>query len=200
MANLDFDIRQLQSLRNRFDPRIVDRALDRSVNATTRKAATFISRYTRDIYDISAGDIRRRVQIQRVNRDASRAILYTGRSLPLAQFKPRGRWVPVSSGRRVKSGPRKGRAARRRGVTVRIRKDNGRQLVQGGWHAKGHILRRRDKADNQSEPLMRFGPSIPQMVGNTQVMNAGQDMIRDDLPRQFNQQMEYLLSRESDKS
>lgn len=200
MANLEFDIRQLHRLRNSYDPRIVSRALDRSVNASTRKAATFISRYTRDIYDISAGDIRRRMQIQRLNRDASRAILYTGRSLPLAQFKPRERWVSVSSGRRVQSGPRKGRVARRRGVTVRVRKDSGRQLVQGGWHAKAQILRRRDKADNQSDPLIRFGPSIPQMVGNPQVMNAVQDMIRDDLPRQFNQQMQHLLSREAAKS
>ncbi|RUR51416.1 phage tail protein [Vreelandella populi] len=200
MADFDFDIRQLQQLRDRFDPRIVDKALDRSVNATTRKAATFISRYTRDMYDISAGDIRRRMKIQRVNRDASRAILYTGRRLPLAQFKPRERWVPVSSGRRVQSGPRKGRVARRRGVTVRIRKDNGRQLVQGGWHAKGHILRRENKRDNQSEPRIRFGPSIPEMVGNQRVMDAAQDMIRDDLPRQFNQQIDYLLSREAAKS
>lgn len=194
-----FDVRQLQRLRNRYEPRIVDKALDRSVNATTRKAATFISRYTRDIYDISAGDIRRRVQIQRVNRDASRAILYTGRRLPLAQFKPRERWVPVSSGRQLQSGPRKGRVDRRRGVTVRIRKDAGRQLVQGGWHAKGHILRRESRDDNRSEPRIRFGPSIPQMVGNPQVMKAAEDMIRDDLPRQFSQQMEHLLEREANK-
>lgn len=200
MADIDFDIRQLEKLRDRFDPRIVDKALDRSVNATTRKAATFISRYTRDMYDISAGDIRRRMQIQRVKRDASRAILYTGRRLPLAQFKPRERWVSVSSGRRVQSGPRKGRVARRRGVSVRIRKDNGRRLVQGGWHAKGHILRRENKSDNRSDPRIRFGPSIPEMVGNQRVMDAAQDMIRDDLPKQFNQQMDYLLSREAAKS
>lgn len=199
MASIDFDIRQLQALRQRFTPQVVNRALDRSVNATTRKAATFISRHTRDIYDINAGEIRQRMRIQRIDRDAGRAILYTGRRMPLAKFKPRERWVPVKSGRRVASGPRKGRAARRRGVTVQVRRDRGRQLVQGGWHAKGHILRRQHRQDNKSQPRIRFGPSIPDMVANPQVMEQAEAMIRDDLPRQFNQQMTHLLEREARK-
>lgn len=197
MPNLQFDVRQLKQLRQQFDAKDVDTALRWAVNATTRKAATLISRETRNLYDISAGDIRKRLRIQRIEQDAGRAILYTGRRLPLAQFKPRERWVTVSSRRRVQSGPRKGSMARRRGVTVQVRRDNGRQQVQGGWLAKNHIYRRSDKDDNQSAPEMRFGPSIPEMVGNQQVMDAAQELVRDDLPQQFNDRLNYILNRKA---
>ncbi|QDP46808.1 MAG: hypothetical protein Tp170SUR00d2C46354221_8 [Prokaryotic dsDNA virus sp.] len=197
MPNLQFDVRDLQELKQQFDPKDVEKALSWAVNATARKAATLISRETRQRYDISAGDIRKRLRIQRLDRGDGRAILYTGRRLPLAQFKPRERWVTVSSKRRVQSGPRKGSMARRRGVTVRVRKDRGRQLVQGGWLAKNHIYRRSDKDDNKSTPEMRFGPSVPEMVGNQQVMEAAQELVRDDLPQQFNDRLNYILNRKA---
>lgn len=197
MPNLQYDVRELQRLRQQFDPKDVTKALDWAVGATTRKAATLISRETRNRYDISAGEIRKRLRIVRLDRDADRAILYTGRRLPLAQFKPRERWVSVASKRRVQSGPRKGSLQRRRGVTVRVRKDSGRKLVQGGWLAKNHIFRRSDKDDNQSTPTMRFGPSIPEMVGNDQVMEAAQQMVRDDLPQGFSNRLDYILNRKA---
>lgn len=191
---LKYDIRDLQQLRKQFDPRDVEKALNRSVDATVRKAATFISRDIRGTYAIKARDIKRRLRIERVRRDATRALLYTGRHLPLEQFAPKQRWVPVSSGRRVKSGPRKGAKARRRGVTVRVRKDKGRQLVKGGWYAKDHILRRADKADNASQPRMQFGPSIPGMVAHPSTIEGVQDLVRRELPKEFNDRLEHLLS------
>lgn len=197
MPVLNHDIRDIQRLRQQFDPRDVEKALDWAVNATTRKAATLLSRETRALYDVSAGDIRARMRIQRVRRDASRAILYTGRRLPLAKFKPREKWVTVSSRRRVQSGPRKGRLQRRRGVTVQVRRDTGRQLVQGGWLAKGHILRRQERRDNTSQPIIRFGPSIPEMVANPRVIEAAQQLVRDDLPSQFSDRLNYILNRKA---
>lgn len=197
MPNLQFDIGQLQQLKKQFDPKDVEKALSWSVNATAKKAATLISKETRNRYDVSAGDIRKRLTIQRIDRGTGRAVLYTGRRLPLAQFKPRDKWVSVSSKRRVESGPRKGSLHRRRGVTVRIRKDRGRLLVQGGWLAKKHIYRRADKADNKSAPTMRFGPSIPEMVGNPKVMAQAQKMVSNDLPTGFNNRLEYILNKKA---
>lgn len=197
MPNLQFDVGQLQQLKEQFDPKDVEKALRWSVNATARKAATLISKETRQRYDISAGEIRKRLQIKRIDRDAGRAVLYTGRRLPLTQFKPRERWVSVNPKRRVQSGPRKGSLARRRGVTVRVRKDSGRQLVKGGWLAKNQIFRRKDRGDNQSTPVMRFGPSIPEMAGNPHVMGAAQDMVRQELPQQFNDRLNYILNKKA---
>ncbi|WP_422101996.1 phage tail protein [Vreelandella sp.] len=197
MPNLQFDVRELQKLKQQFDPKDVEKALSWAVNATARKAATEISKETRQRYTVSAGDIRKRLRIERYRRDIDRAILYTGRRLPLVQFKPTERWVSVNPKRRVQSGPRKGSMARRRGVSVRVRKDKGRQLVQGGWLAKGHILRRQEKSDPKSQPIMRFGPSIPEMVDNPQVIEAAQDLVRKDLPQQFNDRLDYILSKKA---
>ncbi|AIA76228.1 hypothetical protein FF32_15705 [Halomonas campaniensis] len=197
MPNVQFDVRDLQELKKQFDPKDVEKALRWAVNATARKAATEISKETRQRYTVSAGDIRKRLRIERYRRDIDRAILYTGRRLPLVQFKPTERWVSVNPKRRVQSGPRKGSMARRRGVSVRVRKDKGRQLVQGGWLAKGHILRRKDKGDTKSQPIMRFGPSIPEMVDNPQVIEAAQDLVRKDLPQQFNDRLNYILNKKA---
>ncbi|QPI65881.1 phage tail protein [Vreelandella venusta] len=197
MPNVQFDVRDLQELKKQFDPKDVEKALKWAVNATARKAATRISKETRQRYTVSAGDIRKRMAIERYRDNIDRAVLYTGRRLPLTQFKPRERWVSVNPKRRVKSGPRKGSMVRRRGVTVQVRKGEGRKLVQGGWLAKNHIFRRKTRSDNQSTPEMRFGPSIPEMVDNQQVMDAAQNLVREDLPQQFNDRLNYILNKKA---
>jgi len=196
MLDVQYDIRDLQTLKKRFDPRKVERALNWAVDASARKAATHISKDVRQTYAISAGDIKRRLKIQRVRRDATRALLYTGRRLPLEQFKPKTKWVPVNPRRSVKTGPRKGKQARRRGVTIRVRKDKGRQLVKGGWYAKDHVLRRADKGDNASQPRLQYGPSIPGMVAYPETIAGAQELVRKDLPQQFNDRLDYLLNKD----
>lgn len=193
MPTLQFDIRELQQLKQQFDPRDVEKALRWAVDATSRKAATHISKDIRDTYAIKAGDIKRRLKIERVRRDATRALLYTGRRLPLEQFKPGTKKVRVtatsSTGKRFKT--------TRRGATVRVRKDRGRQLVKGGWYAKGHILRRADRSDNKSEPRMQFGPSVPGMVAHPETIESAQELVRRDLPEQFSNRLNYILNKKA---
>lgn len=198
MPGLDFDIRQLKRLRERFDPVDVERALSRALNATTSKAASHISRDLRGTYALKARDVKRRLTIKRVNRDATRALIYAGRRLPLEQFKPKERWVTVDPRRKVRSGPRKGRLARRRGVTVRVRKDRGRQLVPGGWYARDHVLRRADTAKNDSQPRMQFGPSVPGMVAHPATMESAQELVRRELPQQFNDRLAHILGQKQE--
>ena len=189
----EFDINQLQALKNRYDPKIVERAFSQALDRTQAKAATQISRDVRDDYHITAGDIKKRLTVKRARRDASRSLLYAGRRLPLDHFKPkatRARVVTTTSrrGNRYKT--------RRRGASVLVRKDTGRQQVPGGWFAKGRILRRADRNDNASEPRIQFGPSIPGMVSHPAVIESAQEMVREDLPRQFSGRMDYLLGRQ----
>lgn len=193
MIGLKHDIRQLQALRKRFGQADVNKALRWSVDAVSRKAATFISRDLRDTYNVSAGLVRKHLKIQRVDRDASRALLYTGKRLPLAQFAPRERQVTVTA--RSKYG--RPFTTRRRGVTLLVRKDKRRQLAPGAWSAKGHILRRADRQDNRSDPRIQYGPSIPGMVAHPETMEQAQELVRRELPREFNGRMEYLLGLKS---
>lgn len=197
--DIKYDIRELQQLRKRLegDAKEVDKALKWSVNATARKAATLISKDIRSVYAIKAGDIKRHLRIERIEKDATRALLYTGGKLPLEQFKPKQRWVAVSPKRRVKSGSRKGAGARRRGVSVAVRKGRGRQLVTGGWLAKGRVFRRSDKNDNSSTPRPQFGPSIPGMVAHESTIGAAQELVREELPKEFSGRLDYLLKKKA---
>lgn len=197
MLQFRHDIRDMQRLKARHGSRIVETALRRSLDATSRKAATHISRDLRGTYAIKAKDVQRRLKIERVRRDATRALVYTGRRLPLEQFSPKRRWVSVDPRKRVRSGPRKGAWARRRGATVRIRKDKGRQIVPGGWYAKDHILRRADADDNASQPRIQFGPSIPGMVAHPSTIDSAQDLVRRELPREFSGRLEHLLQQKT---
>lgn len=187
-----FDINQLQRLAERYDPKLVDKAFNQALDRTQAKAATHISKDVRGDYYIKAGEIKKRLKIKRARRDATRSLLYAGRRMPLDQFKPK-----TTRARVVTATSRKGRRfqTKRRGASVMVRKDTGRQMVKGGWFAKGRILRRADKNDNASEPRIQFGPSIPGMVSHESVIDSAQEMVRDDLPRQFSGRMDYLLSR-----
>lgn len=200
MITYQYDIRHIQALRNRFEPATVEQALRWSVNRATDMAATRISRDVRDTYALKARDIKRHLTIDRVRRDATRALLYTGKRLPLEQFAPRRRWVTVSPRRKVRSGPRKGSLARRRGVSVRVRNDAGRQLVPGGWYAKEHILRRADQSSSDSDPRRQYGPSVPGMVAHPRVIEDAQKLVRQVLPREFSGRMEYLLNKKMGQS
>lgn len=187
------NINELQALKRRFDPKTVEKAFMQALDRTTQKAATHISKDVRGTYAVSAAEVKKRLKIQRARRDASRSLLYTGRRLPLDTFKPKERMVRTTAtsvrGKRFKT--------RRRGATVRVRKDTGRQMVPGGWLAKGRVLRRANSADNKSQPRMQFGPSIPGMVAHESTITSAQDMVREDLPRQFSGRMDYLLGRNS---
>lgn len=192
LVGFKYDVRRLQWLTNQHGARIVERALNRAVEGTTRKAATQISREIRDTYAVSAGDIRRTLRIQRVRRDATRALLYTGRRLPLEKFSPSTRQIKVTATRKGKSF-----VTRRRAVSVRIRKDKGRTVVPNAWYAKGRVLQRSDLADPMSQPHMQFGPSIPGMVAHQSVIDSVQEFVREDLPAEFSRRLDYLLQREA---
>ena len=202
MTALKYDIRELQGLRRRLEgnAKLVDKALGWATTAAANKAATLISRDLRDTYVLKASDIKSHLRIRRIERDATRALLYTGGRLPLEQFSPKQRWVAVSRKRQVKSGPRKGAGARRRGVSIHVRRDRGRQLVAGGWFAKEHVLRRARKEDNRSDARRQYGPSIPGMVAHPHTIEAAQQMVRETLPSEFSGRLEYLLDQKTGRT
>lgn len=203
MLDLKYDIRDFQGLKKRFGKegaQSVEKALIWSTDRMASRAATYISKDLRGTYAIKAREIKGHLKIHRVRRAPTRALLYTGKRLPLEQFAPKQRWVSVNPRRTVQSGPRKGKLARRRGVTVRVRKDKGRQIVPGGWQAKNHILRRADQGDNASQPHIQYGPSVPGMVAHPSTIEGAQDLVRRELPKEFSGRLDYLLSKKMGQS
>ena len=195
MIDIRYDLRRttLTQVRQQFGTQPVNKAMRWALDATTRKAATHISRDIRGTYAVTAGLVRAHLKVKRLERDAKRALLYTGQRLPLETFGPRPKTVRVtatsSRGKRFKT--------RRRGVTAKVRKDQGRRLVAGGWLARGHILRRRWQDDNHADPFIQYGPSIPGMVAHPDTIHRAQDLVREEFPREFANRLEYILGKDS---
>lgn len=196
--DLKYDIRNLKQLQDKFDPRDVEKALRWALNATSRKTATFISKDIRTVYTLKARDIKAHLKIKKYRRDATRALLYTGGSIPLEEFKPHTKRVRTTAtsrrGKRFKT--------HRRGVTIRMRKDEGRQLVKGGWYAKGHVMHRSNPSSglgetaNTAPPFIMYGPSIPGMVAHPKTIEQAQDLVRKELPQEFSERLDYLLNKD----
>jgi hypothetical protein len=163
-----------------------------ALNAVSRKAATFISRDIRSVYAIRAGDIKAQLSIRKYGADAGRALLYVGGKIPLEKFAGKDKRVAITA--TSKRGKKFG--THRRAATARVRKDKGRQTARpGGFMAKGRIYRRREQDRNDGVVVPMYGPSIPGMVAHPSTIRGAQDLVRDQLGRQFSDRLDYLLTR-----
>ncbi|MGQ7245461.1 hypothetical protein ACUN9V_18635 [Salinicola sp. V024] len=188
MIEYKYDINRLQKLKNRFDEKIVEKALRQSVATATSRVRTYVSREVRGVYPLRAKDLNGKVQIRKYRQMATRALVYIGGRLPLSTFKPTTRKV------KVVATSRRGNQFKttRRRVSVRVRKDKGRQVVRSGWYAKGEVMRRA----KDGSPRTQYGPSIPGMVAHESVITGATDVARDVLPREFSRRLEVLLEEE----
>lgn len=190
---IQFDIQDLQQLRQRLDPKKVDKAMKWTLDAVTRKARTMVSREVRKTYDIKASDIASQVELKRFNQDSKRVLLYTGRAIALEKFKPQIKNVSVSVAH-----PRTGTRYKRKyqAVSLKIRKDRGRRVAKGAFMHGGPVFRRASGGKggfDANQAFRQFGPSIPGMVRHQSVLDQFQSMIREDAPQTFNNRLEYLL-------
>lgn len=177
---ITYEIERLQELRQRFDYRIIDKALQRALQVAATKTRTRISKEVRLVYNIKAGDIGRTVRLKRI--PGGRLLVYIGKVVGLDHFGARGRNVKTARGKR-------------RGVTVQVRKDRSRRLVAGGFvGGKGRVIFKREARSRL--PIERlYGPSIPQMVSNGFVINNATLLTGEDAAVEFNRQLELLLGR-----
>ncbi|MES1927538.1 hypothetical protein [Salinisphaera sp. T31B1] len=169
--------------------RHVETAKRRAISAVTAKAATFISRDIRDVFAIRAKDIKSALSVRKYEKDA-KALLYTGGKIPLEKFGGKDKRVSITAtsrrGKKFKTS--------RRAATARVRKDKGRQVVRpGGFLAKGRIYRRREQDKNDSTLVPMFGPSIPGLVAHPETIRGAQDLVRDELPKEFDRNLRHLL-------
>lgn len=204
---IKYDISNIRQLRGqmRADIQKIEKAKNRALASASKKASVFISRDIRDVYALKAYDIKQALSIKRY--EGSRALFYTGGSIPLSSFQPKTKRVAVtatsSRGKKFKT--------HRRATTARVRKNVGRKVVGRmnkttgsapsgpGFLAKGHVLSRRDYREHnfhdQFSLIERYGPSIPGMVAYPETIRGAEDLIREELPKEFNRQLHYLLDR-----
>jgi hypothetical protein len=165
--------------------------LSRSNFRATKKAAergrTVVSKATRNLYTVKAAEIKsahRLITRFGENGKASTATLwYSGSRLGLEKFSARARQVTLKG--RSKSS-RFGR--KRRGVTVRVRKDRPRKLVQGGFLAQAKngnefIFQRRGLARLPIRRLLSL--SVAEMVKHPDVNRQFSTMVNDFYPKEL---------------
>jgi hypothetical protein len=194
---INFDVGDIQKLREQLDPKKVDKAMKWSLDAIARKARTMVSREVRKTYDIKASQVSASVQLRNINSGDGRLLLYTGSSLPLEQFKPQVKNVSVTvshhtSGKKFKRNYK--------ATTLKIRKDRGRKVAKGAFYHGKSVLRRskNDKGGFDSDQAFKqFGPSIPGMVKHEVVFDKIDELVKTDLKKTFNDRLEYILGMKS---
>lgn len=193
---IDVKLENLAEVRRAFDPRVVGEAVKRAVSTAAERVRTHVSRDVRERYTIKAGDIGRSVTLRAVHRGSiiDRLLVYTGGRLSLAKFAARPRQVRV---------PRKdGKGTRKlTGVTVQVKRAGGRQLVQGGFLARGRNAKDDtpqqifQRAGDSRLPIRKLtGPAIPTMVANPAVIQGASTLAMDVLAREFPRQMDVLMA------
>ena len=172
-----------------YDP--VRTAVQSAIGKTTKKARTLISKEVRKTYNIKARDIAQVVSI--LPQASGRVLLWKGGRLPLDHFAPKFGMVKVD----VNRGGRVHRAKRRR-VSVRVRKDRGRQVSKHAFWGAGKnsgkqlIFQRSDQSDNKSDIEMKEGPAIPHMVAKVDE-RAVSDFVHADFENQFMHEMDRQI-------
>lgn len=193
-------LENFDALKRRFDPADVLKALDRSVKTAAARVSTGISRDIRTRYNIKAGDVAKSVTAKPVFRGDvyGRLLLYVGNRVTLRKF-----------------GANKRRVNGRTGVSVLVKKANGRKVVQGGFLALGlnaragetpeqvfkregpaRRMRKGNYVGRKKQPLIRLtGPSIPTMVQNKDVIEKASELAGEVVRREFTRQMQLLLEK-----
>lgn len=127
---LKYDIKEIKKLEEEFGVDIIQKAVVASINKTTAKTRTHISKSIRAVYNVNSAAVSSRLKFRRASRDSlSGELVYTGSKIGLINFKAKAKKVLL--GRK----PRKGKAGRRWGrerigVTVKVLKKGPRRLVK----------------------------------------------------------------------
>lgn len=175
-----------------FDPRIVDQAVKSTLDKAARKVRTAITKEVRKDYAIKATAVKQSLTTHRLSPGASEVYIFSaGHRLSLKRF--------------VVGRPN------RRGVAVKIRKDRGRQRLQGAFIVPslgGHVYRRTGEPKRltrhgryatsgiQREPIKKlWSLSIPQMVASRHVMDAIQAQADEAIPRLFRHELAFRVNR-----
>jgi len=193
---ITYELTQLNELRQKFDPKLINKAIGQAMQLATTKLRTRVSRQIRQIYNIKAAEVSRSATIKRLTD--GRMLIYTGRMIGLDKFDAKQRLVRTSS--KVRN--EKGRLVkgRRFGVTVRVRKDRGRKLVTqaflGGSGTGGsrNLIFKREGPERL--PINRlYGPSLAHMAGNKIVGELATQQVGADAATEFDRYLKYLMEK-----
>lgn len=190
MITITYQGQTLDQLYRRFDPAIVDKALSRSKNRVMDKAATALNKKLREKYYLLARDINEGIKKHRsIAAQKNDAVLeYIGARLPLSLFSPKQKNIRVVS-------QKTGKTIRRKGVTVRIKKGEGRVLIQSipAFLTKGGSsvsFRKDDRRDSYQTPNIL---SVPEMIAARSQLEEFDRVVSLSFQPEFESNMNFYL-------
>jgi len=170
-----------------FSPVVINQALNAALKKSLMKTRTQISLNVRQVYNISAGDIGKIVDLTKLSyTPPSYMLRYAGARISLRKYGARAKIVKTARGLR-------------RGVTVRVRKDRGRKLVQHGFYGAGGwpVYMREGRSRHKIEK--RTGLAIPQMVGTKDQLGLAYKFMGIEVPKQVHTALDFYSKRAAGK-
>ena len=158
---------------------LVRPAIARAINRSVQGVSTDGGQMARQAYNVRSGDVKKTFALSRASAsDLFGAAVSKGRVLSLRAFSP----TP---------GPGKRRPAV--GLSVVVKREGGRSRIAGSfWGRLGStqsVLRRKGAARFPVEKL--FGPSVPQMLGNKDVL----DRMQEKAAERFGTNLDHEINR-----
>lgn len=187
---ITFEVKGLKELREALDPEKYTKIATRTLNKLGAQVKTAISREVRSEYNIKAERFNSGLYVRRASwENMSFLLAFKGRFPGLQNFDAR---------------------QTRKGVTVKVKKQNGRKVVKKGfmantpegaqaiWKRTGDAMRPMTKGRYQGkmrEPIERlYGPDIVAMVNQVGV-NAAQKAIDENSEKIFAHELEWELKK-----
>lgn len=192
----DVAIRDVERRLNQFAdkaPNAIARALNRSVSNVRAN----ITKEVRNDYHIKAGDVRKTLKDFKANRNKLVAsVKSSGGVIGLDHFKVSPKTVNPNRKSQLKIATKKDGVKQILGAFiadvngVKVFNRTGEEKVRA---TKGRYANR---PNVKREPIARkFGPSVPQMLGNEEVANRIKQKSHETYENRLTHEIEYILSR-----
>ena len=179
-------LKDLNKYLDKLGGKVVNRASAKAINralTTARKEATKI---VRERYKLKSGDIKKLLYIEKAKANNKSVFDFGGRLK--IKDKPIGLEKYGARHKRVKTG-----RGLRRGVTVNI--TGLRELVQGGFMAKGKVWKRKGPSRLSIKRL--FGPSAAQVLEHKPTLKRLRKLGEARYREEFSRELAYQLQRRS---
>jgi hypothetical protein len=188
---LEYRFDNLDALRRAYDPALVNQAARSTIRDLQGKAATIVSRSVREKYNVSASAVKSALKNSKViEQDGAPAgyLIYLSKRISLSYFATAAR-PKVKTTRGVRYGAR-----------AKLYKRERATIVKGGFFGTA-------KTSGSAQIFQRTGdarlpirkltaPSISQMVGGGEPLQALDKLVREEGDTKFAQNLEYFMQKQ----
>lgn len=182
---LKLQIEGFEELKKTYNPNLLEKTMAVSMQKTMFKTRTFVSKSVRERYVVKAGDIKATVKFTRPSRKPIiMQLAWRSKRTQLKDFKALPRTVRTARGKR-------------KGVTVRVRKDRGRKLIRGAFFGPGGRAAYMRKGSRRHPIEKRTGIGIAQMVRTRYMEDKRDKFFAVEMQKQFKTNFDYFLKKQA---